>query len=305
MQLPLLVLIAGALGSPPADTVPPPPACDSAVLRTPVGSATDTLVLTLRRADGSTARLPSPWAEATLDAVARHLVLPRPVALPAWVPLRSLAPGAGQTASDTIVPTLFNAAFAVVTAAGRLQEAPALAASSLDGRADDALLRAVRAADSARALAPAPVGPGEALRVLVGLGIAGAEADRAAGRARADGGLVARATTAVTTYPVEPIRRDRLLLTESPAPAAATGPGPRYPSQALRAGEEGSAAVTYVLDEQGVPVAGTLLAVSYTGRAFARAALDFLPGARFTPGRVAGCAVPMLVRQPFEFRLEP
>ncbi len=63
--------------------------------------------------------------------------------------------------------------------------------------------------------------------------------------------------------------------------------------------------MTYVLDERGSPVAATLVAAHHTGRGSARAALDFLPGARFTPGRVAGCAAPVLVRQPFTFRLEP
>ena len=48
-----------------------------------------------------------------------------------------------------------------------------------------------------------------------------------------------------------------------------------------------------------------MLAVRYTDWAFARAALDFLPGERLSPGRVSGCAVPVLVRQPFQFRMEP
>ncbi len=321
MHVAVLVLIAAALRPPPADTVPRADtvpsvdtapralACDSAALRTPLAGATDTLVLTLRRADGSATPLPSPWAERTLEAIARHLVLPRPVPLPVWGILPSRAPGAAGTVPDTIVRTISNAALATVTAAGRLEGEPALAASSLDGGIDAALLGAVRAADRARALAPAPVeagvGPGEALRVVVGLGTAGRDVNRAAGPAGADARPAARATSPVTTYPVELVRRDRLVLTEPPGPAASGRPGPRYPKKELKREQEGSTAVEYVLDERGVPVAGTLLAVRYTGWAFARAALDFLPGARFTPGRVAGCAVPMLVRQPFAFRMEP
>ena len=56
----LLVLTAAALRLPPADTMPGALACDSAALRTPLGSATDTVVLRLRPADGSSTRLPSP-----------------------------------------------------------------------------------------------------------------------------------------------------------------------------------------------------------------------------------------------------
>ncbi|MDF1502544.1 hypothetical protein [Roseisolibacter sp. H3M3-2] len=283
MLLPLLVLLGGT---------PAPPACDSTVFRAPIATVTDTLVLTIRRADGSGRALPSPWAELTLQAVAEHLALPRPVRLPVWTSVA--APSARPTraaltraAADTVAPTLANTILAVVTPAGRLREDPARIAASLDQGADLALVRALRAADSARVLPPASDGRRDALHVFVGYAIAGR------------GGGV---DSAARAHPLSLVRRDVHVLSETPWPVPGTR-GPAYPPGELANNVPGDATLEFVLDEHGVPFAHTLRPVRYTGWGFARAALEFVPGARFTPARVGGCGVPMLVRQPFEFRL--
>ena len=139
------------------------------------------------------------------------------------------------------------------------------------------------------AFAPAPVdsgAPHEAIRVLVGLEVAGRD-------------------TVTRRHPVALVRRDRLLLTEVPSPIPEGRRTPQYPEKMRKLDVEGSASVAYVVDERGAPVARTMYAVRYTDWAFARAALEFVQGERLTPGRVSGCTVPMLVRQPFAFRLAP
>jgi protein TonB len=76
---------------------------------------------------------------------------------------------------------------------------------------------------------------------------------------------------------------------------------PAYPETLRRAGIEGTVNVTYIVDPSGYVEAGSVQIVSSDHPAFAESVRDALGRARFTPGRLHGRAVRVLVRQTFRF----
>ena len=76
---------------------------------------------------------------------------------------------------------------------------------------------------------------------------------------------------------------------------------PRYPEALRQAGIEGSVTVTYIVDPSGFVEPGSIRIVSSDQPAFAEAVATSVGQARFTPGRVRGRAVRVLVRQIIRF----
>jgi periplasmic protein TonB len=76
---------------------------------------------------------------------------------------------------------------------------------------------------------------------------------------------------------------------------------PRYPEALRQAGIEGAVIVTYVVDAAGLVEPTSIRIVSSDHPAFAEAVLASVGTARFTPGRVHGRAVRVLVRQVIRF----
>jgi TonB family protein len=76
---------------------------------------------------------------------------------------------------------------------------------------------------------------------------------------------------------------------------------PRYPEALRQAGIEGSVTVTYIVDAAGLVEPSSIRIVSSDHPAFAAAVLASVGTARFTPGRVQGRAVRVLVRQIIRF----
>jgi TonB family protein len=79
---------------------------------------------------------------------------------------------------------------------------------------------------------------------------------------------------------------------------------PVYPPSLLKMGIEGSVMVRYVVDSFGRADLATLKIVRATRIEFAVAVREALPGMRFTPARMGEKAVPQLVEQPFNFRIQ-
>jgi hypothetical protein len=79
---------------------------------------------------------------------------------------------------------------------------------------------------------------------------------------------------------------------------------PAYPPALLKLGVEGSVMVRYVVDSFGKADLSTLQIVRATRIEFAVAVREALPGMRFTPARMGPKAVPQLVEQPFNFRIQ-
>lgn len=76
---------------------------------------------------------------------------------------------------------------------------------------------------------------------------------------------------------------------------------PAYPELLRKAGISGAVTVTYVVDPAGYVEAGSVQIVSSDHPAFSESVRDALGRARFTPGRVHGQAVRVLVEQTFRF----
>jgi outer membrane biosynthesis protein TonB len=79
---------------------------------------------------------------------------------------------------------------------------------------------------------------------------------------------------------------------------------PVYPPALLKLGVEGSVMVRYVVDSLGIADIATLQIIRASRIEFAMAIREALPGMRFTPARMGGKAVPQLVEQPFNFRIQ-
>ncbi|HET9425120.1 MAG TPA: TonB family protein [Gemmatimonadaceae bacterium] len=79
---------------------------------------------------------------------------------------------------------------------------------------------------------------------------------------------------------------------------------PAYPPALLKLGVEGSVMVRYVVDSLGRADVSTLQVVRSTRIEFAIAVREALPNMRFSPARMGAKAVPQLVEQPFNFRIQ-
>ena len=79
---------------------------------------------------------------------------------------------------------------------------------------------------------------------------------------------------------------------------------PVYPPALLKLGIEGSVMVRYVVDSMGLADLSTLKVMRATRIEFAVAVREALPFMRFTPAKMGPKAVPQLVEQPFNFRIQ-
>lgn len=94
------------------------------------------------------------------------------------------------------------------------------------------------------------------------------------------------------------------VLTESDLtdpPQALRVPEPRYPEALRQAGIEGAVTVTYIVDISGFVEPTSIRIVSSDHPAFGEAVVAAVGKAQFTPGRVHGRAVRVLVRQIIRF----
>jgi outer membrane biosynthesis protein TonB len=83
-----------------------------------------------------------------------------------------------------------------------------------------------------------------------------------------------------------------------------TSSAPAYPPALLKLGVEGSVMVRYVVDSLGHADLSTLQIVRASRIEFAVAVREALPLMRFTPAKMGPKAVPQLVEQPFNFRIQ-
>lgn len=91
---------------------------------------------------------------------------------------------------------------------------------------------------------------------------------------------------------------------EFPVVLNRSSPLPSFPAVLKRAGIEGMARVSFVVDTAGRVELETVRIVESTHPAFALSVQATLPRMRFTPARVGGHAVRQLVEFPVQFRLD-
>lgn len=87
------------------------------------------------------------------------------------------------------------------------------------------------------------------------------------------------------------------------APLVLSGPLPAYPELLRQAGIQGRVVLEAVVDTTGKVVASSIQVVHATNPAFVEGARRALRATLFRPGRVAGRAVAVRVRLPFEFTI--
>jgi TonB-like protein len=164
-----------------------------------------------------------------------------------------------------------------------------LASSSLSPGLDRAVYSAVQRADSAQLFVPLPEqGPRRVTFYL---------------------------TVFIDRYPDTTVHRGRsglvapLLTTTLPGwegdvtlPGATTS-HPVYPEYARMENVEDSLLVRFVIDEHGNVDPSSIWFETGTYREFAKSIRDWLPHAKYSPGRIGGCRVKVLTQQAFKYRL--
>jgi TonB family protein len=91
-------------------------------------------------------------------------------------------------------------------------------------------------------------------------------------------------------------------LSSDPMPKPGTR-GPRYPEELRQVNMEGSVLVQFVVDEEGLALAGSIRVIRATHLLFAESVLEFIKKMRLHPARIGGCAVAVVVAQPVNFTL--
>ena len=240
--------------APIAQALPAP--CDSAALRTPIGTQTDTLRVFLRRADLSSP-LPSGWALSALDGVRQAFTFPSQMSFAAYV---------GGTAPGTAVATARSTLLFDARKDGTVRIGGMLSRSGSD-LLDASLAAAIRAAGEQRAFAPLPAGQNRDMALVAELyfGI----------------GDSLRAGMDVAALQL-PVYRDF------------TGPVPPKPSEVVSPDESLVQALAMVGGDGRVRK-GHVDFYSARYPRFAGYLIQQLDRLRSVPARIAGCAVPTLV----------
>lgn len=90
---------------------------------------------------------------------------------------------------------------------------------------------------------------------------------------------------------------------EEAGPEVLTGPQPVYPELLRQAGVQGQVVLQALVDTTGRVLAASISVISATRVGFVAPARQALLATLFRPARVAGRAVPVLVRVPFDFTI--
>ncbi len=88
-------------------------------------------------------------------------------------------------------------------------------------------------------------------------------------------------------------------------PERRSGPLPRYPAMLRKAGIEGVVKLEFVIKQDGTVDSSSLQVVQSTNRAFEGPAKDVIARSLYTPGRVAGEPVAVVVSQQIGFTIQP
>lgn len=178
-----------------------------------------------------------------------------------------------------------------VNDSGRLSGAK-MVMTSADSLVNEALVRAVVAADSARALAPLPDSmAGDPVDLWLELMPLPDTAGAILMNAEALQGIETTDVFARPGYhgPVQQV------------PKMVSHPPVEYPSAARASGVADTITIQFVIDTRGHPDPRSMKVVAGHYLEFADAARGVVRGSRYRPGRILGCPVSTLVQQPVFF----
>ncbi len=219
------------------------------------------------------------------------LRLPTPLPFAAWA-------GPTGDSRDVAVPVLGAEAMVTVRPTGQADRI-ALTQSSLVPAVDAAFTTALQAVVQDEGMpAPSLLCIERDFTLFVALTF-----EPAAGRATRsplDSIVWARRTA------TQPIVRLQLPGTRFSAPAVTDAKRrrpPAYPSHLSSARLNREVTFEFIIGANGRVTPGTMRLLNATDRGFADAVFDALEKSRFLPGEIGGCAVAVLSRQAFEFRM--
>lgn len=239
-----------------------------------------------------TARL---YATNLLGEVARALRFPTPILFNVWASPDSL----GVT-----VPVLASEVLVVIRPDGQLHRIE-LVQTSLVAAIDGGLQTAIRTAVESL-LPPSVLGVSKDLTLYFTLTM-----EPTLGVIPLPGGD--RRSKARPAFPVRRTVEQPVLRLALPTARFSAFPqferrpssGPRYPPGLKSENIEGDVTAQFVVGEDGLVVPGTIRVVEATDIGFANSVIRSLEDARFSPGLIGGCAVPVLMTNWFSFRLGP
>jgi TonB family protein len=238
--------------------------------------------------------LGTPYRELIGQGIHQFLAVPNPMSLHVYDPGTALMHG-GKRDSGVAVLTLRSAYRAMLHRDGHLTQIRAVSGTRDEGF-DAAIVHAMEELSTSELLPP-PSAPdvnfrGDSLdlRILV----------TPAAVSVFPQGMRSPLTAGVT--PLLLLRLPIRHITQQ-VRVRANGRGPVYPEDLRRARVEGSTMFEFVVDTSGRVDLSSVAVLRSTAPQFIGAVVDALPNLRFDPMYVEGCAVPVLVQQPFDFSL--
>jgi TonB family protein len=225
---------------------------------------------------GSHTPIPDGFASFVVDAIATHLVLPKPLALGVYG-ARVMA-SKGSTVPSQMAPT-FSSEFFVVFRHDGSVKGLAVSQQSLAPALDAAITRAIHVADSTLSFPPIDEATDKStLSVIIDFDVVDS--------ARSGSYPVFRVT--VPLYPAT--RLSSQLRTDTV---------PRYADELRSQGIPGGVTLRFVIDETGKVADRSYRFAEPSEIPFGEAALAVLPRLRYEPARIGNCAVKQLVQESF------
>jgi hypothetical protein len=288
----VLTLVAGVLmfvGADPnfhpavriaALTTSPDSACDN--LATFVTGTTKLTAVGKLLRFGSHTPIPDDFAQAVIEAIAEHLVVPSPLTLNVYSRRVNLL-GPGKSADLGALFPSFSSEFLIVFRRNGTLKKLSMTQESLAPTIDAAIGRAINAADSARLFPPIAEATKESeLTVFIDFDLTGFPERKSFPLFRATVPLYAANRHVSPFSPVQP----------------------KYPEELRKHNIEGDVGLMFVVDESGRVVQGAYRLTQVAEEEFGKAVLAVLPQLRYTPARIGSCPVKALVEQSFQFKME-
>lgn len=246
-------------------------------------AATGTLsVAAIARVDPfkSSDSIPRLFASLVVEAIAAHLVLPKPLEFPVYnstdITMALTAPSAG----NKVYPS-FTSEFLLTLRKDGSAKKVEMTQTSLMPQLDDAIASAIHAADSAHDFPPLDgVTTASSMPFFV-------DFDMGSG-VFTTGFPVFRAS--VPLFRATSVQPDVLV-------------SPKYPEELRTRGKQGEARVRFVVDETGRVAKGSHRFLKLSEVPFGQSVIDAFPRMRFKPARIGNCPIKQIVEQTFQFKL--
>ena len=222
--------------------------------------------------------IPRVFASLVVEAIAAHLVLPKPLEFPVYnstdITMAINAPSAG----NKVYPS-FTAEFLLTLRKDGSVKKVEMTQTSLMPPLDDAIAAAIHAADSVHDFPPLD-GTASSLSFFVDFDMGS--------------GLF------TTGFPVF---RASVPLFQATRVEWDVRAAPKYPDELRNRGREGEAMVRFVVDETGRVAKGSHRFLKLSEVPFGQSIIDAFPRMKFKPALIGSCPIKQIVEESFLFKL--